>query len=193
MVAIPFTAQNQFEGNTICAYWHLHWCELMWDECHGNDGKCFHKSDIFSLLNIFFLWKEAECKASRKHDHRNCFFSTSFWDLWCSILFRIPQKSKEMRLVSLKPYAHFLNNWEEPCCDQDDFTEVDPGTSNYNRCEITPYLPLKLHWNSEAVCGNNTKRCLSFCLEIFFLLFGFHGGRGAYHICSADKTASVLP
>lgn len=165
----------------------------MWDECHGNDGKCFHKSDIFSLLNIFFLWKEAECKASRKHDHRNCFFSTSFWDLWCSILFRIPQKSKEMRLVSLKPYAHFLNNWEEPCCDQDDFTEVDPGTSNYNRCEITPYLPLKLHWNSEAVCGNNTKRCLSFCLEIFFLLFGFHGGRGAYHICSADKTSSVLP
>jgi len=31
--------------------------------------------------------------------------------------------------------------------------------------------------------------CL-FCLEIFP---GFHGGRGAYHICSADKTASVLP
>lgn len=174
----------------------IHSSESVWGQynlCTLTSALMWTNVRWVSWHNIFFLWKKAECKASRKHDHRNSFFSTSFWDLWCSILFRIPQKSKEMRLVSLKPYAHFLNNWEEPCCDQDDFTEVDPGTSNYNRCEITPYLPLKLHWNSEAVCGNNTKRCLSFCLEIFFLLFGFHGGRGAYHICSADKTASVLP
>lgn len=114
---------------------------------------------------------------------RGSFFRTSVSEVYG--VGKIVNTSKQIKreggrkknwLQSLKPYANFLNNWKEPCCDQDDFTEGDPSTSNYNRCEIAPYLPLKLHLKLRSCARKQHKEMLVSLLgdlssRVFFFFF----------------------
>lgn len=91
------------------------------------------------MLSRLIAWSQREVFLSHI-----CYWGWRWGLLWHLKI----QKSLEKNifwLLSLKPYANFLNIWRKPCCNQDDFTVGDPSTSNYNRCEIALYLPLKPH------------------------------------------------
>lgn len=147
----------------LCTLTSASWHELMWDECLGNDGKHIYKCDIF-IEFFFFFCEKCGCQAN------NMITETFF--LCTAVIKAIlnTSKSKGIRLLSLKPYANLLNNWEESCCDQDDFSEGDPGTSNYNRCETVLYLPPKLHWSS--VRKQHKEMLVSLLGDLFWFSWG---------------------